>query len=155
MKRLTDKQIRNFFWDSPERVSDNKASYLLGGLSVYGVSRCKKGKGMGNNVLYEFDIYQYGDFRVAVIIELSMDFTLKEIEQTVLRLWETGGFIASDDVETFKKWRKEIEPTYGYEHAKFSALRFLESLRKRLIMKITSKAKITDRTGRETNTTDI
>lgn len=131
--RITDKQIKKFFWEACERPFDNKASYLLGDLSSYGVSRCKKLRNGWQGTLCEFDVYLDGDSRVVLAIELSTDFTLKEIEDRILSLCENGGLIASDDEKTFNKWGKEVLPIYSYDHARYSALRFLEALRKKML----------------------
>lgn len=131
--RLTDKQIRKFLWEAYERPFDNKASYLLSDLSGFGVSRCKKLKHGWQGVWYEFNIYLDGDSRVFLAIELSIDFTLKEVEGHILSLYENGGLVASDDERTFNKWKKVILPVYNYEHARYSALKFLEALRKKML----------------------
>lgn len=131
--RLTDKRIKKFFWNSPERPFNNKASYLLGDLTPYGVTKCKKLMNGWQGVWFGFDVYHDGDFSVELAVELSTDFTLKEIEGCILRLHENGGLIASDDEKTFNKWKEEILPSYNCEHAKYSATRFLEALRKKML----------------------
>ncbi len=132
-KRITDRQIRRFFWEADELPLDNKASYLLGNLIGYGVSRCIQISSAPKSVYYEFDIYREGEFIVTLVVDLPIDFTIRNVERAIIFLTEKGGLIASNDVKTFQKWKKKIKPEYPYDHAKFSALKFLEALRKRLI----------------------
>jgi len=131
-KHITDNQIRQFYWKHNNSPFDNKASYLLGDLRDYGVSRCKKIKSGLESTFYEFDIYKNRKHTVALLIELSTDFTIKEVERAIVRLCEHGGLVASDDNKTFDKWKKAILPKYHYDHAKYSALRFLEGLRREI-----------------------
>jgi hypothetical protein len=133
-KRITNKHIRYFFWEAEELPFENKASYLLGDLTVFGVSRCKKIKSHWHGVWYEFDIYHNKDCHVTLIVDLTTDFTLREVEKCIKSLLENGGLLASDDEKTFLKWRNEIMPSYPYEHAKYSAQRFLEALRKTMLL---------------------
>ena len=132
-KRLTDKQLRKFFWEADELPFDNKASYLLGDLIKYGVSRCIQISGVLKSVYYEFDIYRERNFIVTLVVELPIDFTLKNVERAIVFLYGKGGLIASNDVKTFQKWKKKIKPLYPYEHAKYSAMRFMEALRKGML----------------------
>ncbi len=132
-KKLTDKEIQRFFWEADELPFDNKASSMLGDLTQYGVSRCKKLRGGWKGVWYEFDVYRNGDFLVILAVELPTDFTLKDIEKAIDGLHERGGMLASNDLKTFRKWKRDVLPKYSYDHAKYSALRFLEALKKRLI----------------------
>lgn len=133
-QRITGKKIRQFFWDVKELPCENKASYLLGDLVNYGVSRCKKIIHGWEGVNYEFDVYRHKDFSVCLVVELSIDFTMKEVEHNIFGLFDYGGIIASDDVKTFRKWEKHILPQYSYDHARYSALRFLEALRKKFLL---------------------
>lgn len=132
-KRITDKQIRKFFWEADELPFDNKAAYLLGDLIKYGVSRCIQFSSVLKSVYYEFDIYREQGFIVTLVIELPIDFTLKNIERAIVILYENGGLIASNDMKILQKWKKRIKPLYPYDHAKYSALRFLETLRKKML----------------------
>jgi hypothetical protein len=132
-KRITDRQIRKFFWEADELPLDNKAAYLLGDLIRYGVSRCIQISGVLRSVYYEFDIYREEDLIITLVVELPIDFTLKSIERAILFLYEKGGLVASNDMKTFQKWKKKIKPLYPYDHAKYSALRFLEALRERML----------------------
>lgn len=132
-KRFTDKQIRKFFWEADELPFDNKASYLLGDLIKYGVSRCIQISEVLRCVYYEFDVYREGDFIVTLVIELPIDFTIKNVERAIIFLCAKGGLVASNDVKTFQKWKKKIRPIYPYDHAKYSALKFLEAVRKKMI----------------------
>jgi hypothetical protein len=54
---------------------------------------------------------------------------------TASSLHEYGGLLASNDIETFNKWKHKILPKHPYKHAKHSALRFLEALRREYISK--------------------
>ena len=141
MRRITDRQIRKFFWEADEFPFDNKATYLLGDLTKYGVSRCVQLSSVLKSVYYEFDIYREEDFIVALVVELPIDFTLRNVEKAVVVLYEDGGLIASNDMKVLQKWKKRIKPIYHYDHAKYSALRFLEALRKKMLPALT-------RTGR-------
>ena len=133
-KRVTDSQIRKFFWRFDKIPSNNKASYLLGDLSNYGVSRCKKFKKQWAGVWYEFDIYRDSKSSVVtLVVELPTDFRLKDIEKALINLYVNGGMIASNNVKTFYRWDKKVKPVYHHEHAKYSANRFLEALRKKLL----------------------
>jgi hypothetical protein len=133
-KRITDRQIRKFFWEAEELPFDNKASYLLGDLIGFGVSRCIQISGVLKSVYYEFDIYREQDFIVTLVVELPIDFTLKNIERAIIFLYGKGGLVASNDMKTFQKWKKKIKPLYPYDHAKYSALRFLEAVRERMLV---------------------
>jgi hypothetical protein len=135
-KRITDRQIRKFFWEADELPFDNKASYLLGDLINYGVSRCIQISGVLKSVYYEFDIYREREFVVTLVVELPIDFTLKSIERAIIFLCKNGGLVAANDMKTFQKWKKKIKPFYPYDHAKYSALRFLEALRKRMLVPV-------------------
>jgi hypothetical protein len=132
-KRITDKQIRKFFWEADELPFSNKASYMLGDLISYGVSRCVQVSSVLKSVYYEFDIYREEDSIVTLVVELPIDFTLKNIERAVFFLYKKGGTIAANDVKTFQKWKKKIKSVYSYDHAKYSATRFLEALRGRML----------------------
>lgn len=129
-KRLTDREIQRFFWEADELPFDNKASSVLGDLTFYGVSRCKKLRGRWNGVRYEFDVYGNGDSRVMLAVELPMDFSVKDIEKAIEDMHERGGMLVSNDLKTFRRWKRDVLPKYHYDHAKYSGLRFLESLRK-------------------------
>jgi hypothetical protein len=133
-KKITDERIRKFFWEADELPFDNKASYLLGDLYNYGVSRCIQISGVLKTVFYEFDIYREEDRIITLIVELPINFTVKNLERTIIFLCRTGGLIASNDSETFHKWEKKIKPFNSYDHAKYSALRFLEALRKKMLL---------------------
>jgi hypothetical protein len=74
-KKITDRQIRKFFWEADELPLDNKAAYLLGDLIRYGVSRCIQISSAPKSVYYEFDIYREGDFIITLVIDLPIDFT--------------------------------------------------------------------------------
>lgn len=132
--KVTDKQIRSFFWNVNELPFNNKASFLLGDITTYGISRCKKSDCGFQGVWYMFDVYKHDEFTVSLVIELPYNFTLRDIEQSIVRLWEKGGMTVSDDVKTMRKWLKDIKPVYAYDHAKYSAIRFLEALRKKLLL---------------------
>ena len=67
-KRITDKQIRKFFWEADELPFDNKAAYLLGDLIKYGVSRCIQFSSVLKSVYYEFDIYREQGFIVTLVV---------------------------------------------------------------------------------------
>jgi hypothetical protein len=134
-KKITDDRIRRFFWEADELPFDNKASYLLGDLCNYGVSRCIQISGVLKTVFYEFDIYRQGDRIITLVVELPINFTIKNLERTIIFLCQTGGLIASNNSETFHKWEKDIKPITSYDHAKYSALRFLEALRKKMLLK--------------------
>ena len=132
-KRITDEQIRKFFWEADEFPFDNKAAYLLGDLISFGVSRCIQISGVLKSVYYEFDVYREKDFVVTLVVELPIDFTVKNVERAIVFLCESGGLIASNNVKTFQRWKRKIRPFYSYDHAKYSALRFLEALRKEML----------------------
>ena len=66
------------------------------------------------------------------MVQLPIDFKLKDVEEEIVYLWEDGGTVASDSKKLFHKWDKKINPKYPYEHAKYSANRFLEGLRREL-----------------------
>lgn len=130
--RLTDDEIRKFFWKYDESPYTNKATYLLGDLSEYGVSRCRKLTGKNEGVWYEFDIYQEGDSIITLVVELPIDFAIKDITKAINYIKENGGMIASSNINSFYKWDKQINPKNHYEHARYCAINFLESLKKRL-----------------------
>jgi len=139
-KRRT-KQIRRIFWEAKEIPYANKASYLLGDLTLYGVSRCKQLVMENvNRGWYEFDIYRARDHVVTLVVELPVDFSVRDIERTILDVWVKGGAVCATDSAVMKRWERRILPAYGYDHAKFSALRFLEALRKALLMQKACKA---------------
>ena len=133
-KKITDERIRKFFWEADELPLDNKASYLLGDIYNYGVTRCIQISGVFKTVFYEFDIYREDDRIVTLIVELPINFTVKNLERTIVFLCQTGGLIASNDSETFQKWEKKIKPLNACEHAKYSALKFLEALRRKMLL---------------------
>ncbi len=137
-KKITDQRIRKFFWEADELPFDNKASYMLGDLYNYGVSRCIQISGVMKTVFYEFDIYREDDRIVTLIVELPINFTVKNLERTIIFLCQTGGLVASNDSETFHKWEKKIKPSNYCDHARYSALRFLEALRKKMLLNNTS-----------------
>jgi len=133
-EELRATQIRRIFWDAKEVPYANKAAYLLGDLSLYGVSRCKKLIFESiSRVCYEFDIYREGSNRVTIVVELPVDFAVKDLERTIMDVWKTGGAVCSNS-DIMWKWQKEIEPHYRYDHATYSAMRFLEALRKKLLV---------------------
>jgi hypothetical protein len=133
-KRITDKQIRKFFWEADELPFSNKASYMLGDLVTYGVSRCVQVSSVLKSVYYEFDIYREDDSIVTLVVELPIDFTLKNIERAIFFLYKKGGTIASNDIKVFQKWKKKIKAVYSYDHAKYCATRFLETLRGKMLL---------------------
>jgi len=135
-KRITDRQLRKFFWEADELPLNNKASYMLGDLINYGVSRCIQVSGVLKSVYYEFDIYKEEDFMVTLVVELPIDFTLKSIERAIIFLHKNGGMVASNDFRTFQKWKKKIKPIYSYDHAKYSATKFLEALRGKMLLNV-------------------
>lgn len=131
--RINDKTIRHFFWNVSDRPFDNKASYLLGDLSGYGVSNCIKVRNGWQGVYYQFFIYRQNDSIISLSVELSIDFTLNEVEKAIISVYEGNCSIGSNNKKIFYKWAKEIAPQYKFDHAKYSAMRFLEALRKRMI----------------------
>jgi len=138
-RKITDERIRKFFWEADELPFDNKASYLLGDLYNYGVSRCAQVSGVLKSVFYEFDIYREDDHIVTLIVELPINFTVKNLERTIIFLCQTGGLIASNNSDTLHRWEKKIKPLNSYDHAKYSALRFLEALRKKMLLRYVRK----------------
>ncbi|MCG2720809.1 MAG: hypothetical protein L6290_02180 [Thermodesulfovibrionales bacterium] len=140
--RLTDKEIQRFFWEAEELPDDNKASFLLGDLTQYGVSRCQKLKDEWQGVWYEFDIFRKRKSVVTLAVELAIDFTLKDVEIAILDIFEYGGMIGSDRKKTFRYWKKNIFPKYPYDHAKYSSLRFLENLRRVFLVSRTTESTI-------------
>ncbi len=78
-KHITDNQIKQFFWEYDNSPLENKASYLLGDLTNYGVSRCIKCRDGFKCVYYEFDIYREGNSVVTLMIQLPIDFKLKDV----------------------------------------------------------------------------
>jgi hypothetical protein len=133
-KRITDRQIRKFFWEADELPLSNKAAYMLGDLINYGVSRCVQISSVLKSVYYEFDIYREEESIVTLVVELPIDFTLKSIERAIVFLYKNGGTVASNDMRTFQKWKKKIKTAYTYDHAKYSATRFLEALRGKMLV---------------------
>jgi len=61
---------------------------------------------------------------------------LKDVEIAILVHDEYGGMVGSDRKKTFRYWKKNILPKYPYDHAKYSALRFLEGLRREIVCKM-------------------
>ena len=133
--KLTDDEIRRFFWKYDESPYSNKATYLLGDLSEYGVSRCRKFTKKNGCVWYEFDIYSENDSIITLVVELPLDFVLRDVTNAMKNIKESGGMIASTNMASFYKWDKQINPRYHYEHARYCAMNFLEALRKRLSRK--------------------
>jgi hypothetical protein len=132
-KRITDDWLTRLLWEYDDDLPFcNKASYLLGDLTNYGVSQCKKLIDYGI-VQYEFYIYKDGDSVISLIVELPIDFSLKDLEKALVFLLKYDGMITSNDRELFNKWDKQIKPKYLYAHAKYSANKFLEALRRILI----------------------
>ena len=130
------KQLTKALWNLQEFPGENKASFLLGDLSRYGISCIKKIQGAWNTTWFEFYIYVRGNSKIVLVVELPFDFTLKDVERSIIRLHEYGGMIASNDNELMDYWRKNIREYYDYDHAKYSALKFLEALRKKLLTDI-------------------
>lgn len=122
-KKFTDKVLRQFFWENKYLPYENKATYLLGDLSKYGVSRCKKVFLKKKWVWYEFDIYREGDFIVTLGVELPLDFSNKDVVRSVTLIWDKGGVIVSNDTLAFKNWNAEIRPHYNYDHARIFSIK--------------------------------